>query len=98
MSMPTPLRVRLSLTLCNAWSMAVLPMGLKLSSNSNILNSYLLIQQKDEVGLLLFSDNVLQELPPSSTRRQLFKIFELLDSGVVQTGWTSHICGCRYIG
>jgi len=42
--------------------------------------SYLLTQQKDEVGLLLFSDKVLQELPPSSTRRQLFKIFELLDS------------------
>ncbi|OYV02680.1 DUF58 domain-containing protein [candidate division bacterium WOR-3 4484_18] len=42
--------------------------------------SYLLIQQKDEVGLLLFSDKVLHELPPSSTRRQLFKIFELLDS------------------
>jgi len=42
--------------------------------------SYLLTQQKDEVGLLLFSDKILQELPPSSTRRQLFKIFELLDS------------------
>ena len=41
--------------------------------------SYLLIKQKDAVGLVTFSDDISQYLPPKSTTRHLHRLLEVLE-------------------